>query len=64
MEEFRFIIFNKYKKYANTQCHFLPMKSFCELFECVLMELGGTRILLARTYIGNTHVWNAYIKLA
>jgi len=37
---------------------------FCELFERVLIELGGTQILLARTHIGNTHVWNAYIKLA
>lgn len=67
IEDFVVLLFS-----INTQIHEYTMSLstneiilyFCELFERVLIELGGTQILLARTYVGNTHVWNAYIKLA
>lgn len=64
IEDFVVLLFS-----INTQIHEYTMSLstneiilyFCELFERVLIELGGTQILLARTYVGNIRMFGMHI---
>lgn len=63
-KEFRIIIFH-----TNTQLYMSLSTNDTIVLWTLWMRFNRIRwyvnILLARTYyIGNTHVWNAYIKLA